>query len=227
MNTSHQPRGRFEDRLLVSLKQVVSERAAELPATPETTETAGATSARRRPRLAIAAGVAACGAAGAVALPMALGGSSAAFAVEPQQDGTVRVEISDLRDAGELEAALGEHGINAVIDYLPEGKMCKQPRFPGTGPDMGGPMALRVEGNSAVFTLRPADFRGDRALVLSTMGSRDVTGIQLATATTPVPPCEPVDMDEALPPVPPAGDGVSNDADVSSGGERGLDTRTG
>ncbi|GAB3476395.1 hypothetical protein [Amycolatopsis cihanbeyliensis] len=221
MNTSHQPRDRFEDRLLVSLKQVVAERAAEVP------EAAGAAPARRGPRVAIASGVAACGAAGAVVLPLALGGGSAAFAVEKEQDGTVRVEINDLRDAEELEAELGEHGINAVIDYLPEGKMCRQPRFPDTGPDMGGATALRVEGNSAVFTLRPADFRGDRALVLSTAGNRDVTGIQLATATVPVPPCEPVDRDEVLPPAPAGEGGVSHGGDVSSDSERRLGSGTG
>ncbi|APU12909.1 MULTISPECIES: hypothetical protein [Actinoalloteichus] len=120
---------RFEERLLVELKQVVSEQAGRQPVTA-VTPAAGFAARVRRPRLAAAAGLTAVGTTGAVALMLTVGGASAAaFSVEEQDDGMVRIEISDLRDGDELESALAEAGIPATVDYLPDGMMCRQPRF--------------------------------------------------------------------------------------------------
>ncbi|ASO18447.1 hypothetical protein FHR81_002854 [Actinoalloteichus hoggarensis] len=128
MSSDRNGTGRFQERLLVELKQVVSEQAARQPALAAAS-TGGLAARLGRPRLA-AAGLTAVGTTGAVALMLTVGGAgAAAFAVDEQDDGMVRIEISDLRDADGLEGALAEAGIPATVDYLPEGMMCRQPRF--------------------------------------------------------------------------------------------------
>jgi hypothetical protein len=91
----------FEERLLVELRQEVSARPA--PARP------------RRGRL-IAVGATAL-AAIAAAIAVALGGGSAAYAVEPGANGQVTVKIHDLTDAAGLQAKLREAGVPAVVNY--------------------------------------------------------------------------------------------------------------
>ncbi|AOS61667.1 hypothetical protein [Actinoalloteichus hymeniacidonis] len=122
---------RFEDRLLVELKEVIAENSSQLQPTPQPARRS------RGPRLVAAAGLTALGTTGVVALM--LGTSTAAFSVEKQNDGLVRIEISDLRDAEELEDALAEAGIPALVDYLPEGQFCRQPRFLDQQPAAPGP----------------------------------------------------------------------------------------
>ncbi|GAA4015828.1 hypothetical protein GCM10022247_43480 [Allokutzneria multivorans] len=173
---------RFEDRLLTELKQVVAEREPVRPAA--------------RWRLALAAtGLA------AVAVPLLFTGGGAAFALEKQQDGTVRVEIKQLSDAAGLERKLAELGIKAKVDYLPAGKTCRAPRFTpmrdkpvsSAGALSTGLSSSEAAGTAAVFTFDPADFTGDRAVVIETSGEGDVSGLVVTFAEGAVGACVPVD----------------------------------
>jgi hypothetical protein len=110
------------------------------------------TSTRRRrgPRLVLGAATAL--AAIAVALIVSAGGddSSRAFAVEPREGGGVTIKIYSLEDASGLEAALEDAGIEAQVNWLAAGKVCREPHYtpstvhlPGGGTigsmSMGGP----------------------------------------------------------------------------------------
>jgi hypothetical protein len=83
---------------------------------------------RRGPRLALGAAVAAV--AVAVALIVSAGGDNppAAFAVESQPGGGVRIKVYSLEDASGLEKALREAGIRAQVNWLPAGMTC-EPHF--------------------------------------------------------------------------------------------------
>jgi len=105
---------RFEDRLLVQLRNVVA-------ANPDPASAPTAARARRliRPRLAMAGGGLA--AATAVVAIVASSGSNpaAAYAVDSGPNGTVSVTINSLRDANGLQSALRAKGIPADVDYAP------------------------------------------------------------------------------------------------------------
>lgn len=122
---------RFEDKLLVELRQVVAERpapAAIRSATP------------RRTRFAMAgAGVAAATAAVAI-VATSSDVTPAAYAVEPHSDGSITVEIHSLKDAAGLQSKLRAAGLPAVVDYDPSGAAgCAGP----------GPRSVRAGGGEA------------------------------------------------------------------------------
>src|SRR3712207_2642954 len=110
MNTNQ--RERFEDRLLVELQEIVAERAAAAPSgAPDTVaDTATDRAGRWKPRLVLTAVAASLAVVGAVVVPSFVGGDSA-YAVEPQQDGTIHVEIKQVSDAEGLQRRLTELGI--------------------------------------------------------------------------------------------------------------------
>ncbi len=210
MNTRQHPTDRFEERLLTTLKQVVAERNA-LDSTPAGAEVAGrARWPRRKPHLAMTAAAAAValGLTAVVVLPLGPG-NGAAYAVTSLGDGKVRVEINHLSDADGLERNLEEAGIPAEVDYLPGGMYCREPRFtpvPGDSREMIG-----FEGEpdgSLAFTVDPADFQGDRTLVIVTSGPQEGpptpgTEVMAIAAEGEVAPCEPVESPSSTPPHPP------------------------
>ncbi|OLF18517.1 hypothetical protein [Actinophytocola xanthii] len=212
MNTDQ--RERFEDRLLVALREIVAERAAAAPAEVEQPRAVPVRPVRWRPRLALAVGATALGAAAAVVLPSVLGGDSA-YAVARQEDGTIRVEIRQVSDAQGLERRLAELGIPAEVDYLPDGQVCRQPRYAeaaagamaggsgggGPGGDSGGEGDHRADysGGSASFTLRPADFASGETLVIATAGRQSLSAIEVAVVEGPVLPCVPVSAEDQRP----------------------------
>jgi hypothetical protein len=202
MNTNQ--RERFEDRLLVALQEIVAERAA---AGPSGTDTVAVRPGRRKPRLALAMVAASLAVAGALVVPLFVGGDSA-YAVEPQQDGTIHVEIKQVSDAEGLERKLTELGIPAKVDYLPDGKVCRQPRYESvetrtsvvSGGGGGGTAQQEAgSGSSASFTLRPADFTAGKTLVIATAGRRSLSSIEVAVVQGPVLPCVPVDASDQPP----------------------------
>jgi hypothetical protein len=97
----------------------------------------------------------------AVALIVSAGGddSSKAFAVEPREGGGVTIKVYSLEDASGLEEVLAEAGIRSQVDWLPAGKVCREPHYkpstvhlPGGGTvgsmimaGPGGPMTIAVE----------------------------------------------------------------------------------
>jgi hypothetical protein len=203
----------FEERLLAELRAVVEERAA-MPAEGgvernrrhATGSLHGRAPGGRRlaPRLVFGgAGVAAV-AAGVLAVSSGTGDTSSAFAVEPQADGMVRVEISSLSDAQGLEKALGEAGVKADVSYLAAGMTCREPRFTPKG---GGPERSKMTGgikqapDGTVFTInRDAVDAGETLLVTASPGPEgigDVVGLQVARGAVSA--CDPVPGGE-LPP---------------------------
>ncbi|MFI6506033.1 hypothetical protein ACIBCT_00370 [Streptosporangium sp. NPDC050855] len=82
--------------------------------------------ALRRP--AFLAPVLAAAVALAVAVPVLVSGGAPAYAVARNPDGTISVRINEIRDAKKLEADLNALGFKAVVDYVPQGKQCEDPR---------------------------------------------------------------------------------------------------
>lgn len=96
---------------------------------------------RRRRGLRLVLGAAAALAVAGIVLVFNSGGDSTsrAFAVEPQEGGGVTIKIYSLEDASGLEAALGEAGIKAQVNWLPAGKVCREPHYtPSTAHLPGG-----------------------------------------------------------------------------------------
>ncbi len=151
MSQEQKPNPDFEQRLLARLKAVVAERGAAAAATEAAEAQVASPSWRRHgPRLALGAATAI--AAVAVALIVSAGGDNppAAFAVEPQKGGGVTIKVYSLEDASGLEGALAEAGISSQVNWLPAGKICREPHYtpsqvhlPGGGTiggmTMGGP----------------------------------------------------------------------------------------
>lgn len=113
--------------------------------------------ARHRRGLRLALGAALALAAVTVALIVSAGGDNppAAFAVEPQPGGGVRIEVYSLEDAAGLERALEDAGIRAQVNWLPPGTTCRDmhltpsmAKLPGGGSFGGftvaGPGALTI-----------------------------------------------------------------------------------
>jgi len=191
----------FEERLLVELRQMVTSRPVER--------------GRRRPgRLALAGGLAAVLAAAAAAGVFLLtAGTQAAYAVTKNADGSVTVEIDSLTDAAGLQAKLQAAGVNAVVEYLPAGKMCKQPWFTPLGADAAGATHGSAVGKTAdgatSFTIS-GDLPSDATLVVTTQtGPGNEQALGLGWARGSVPPCEVVDAPAGSGPLggPPAGQG--------------------
>jgi hypothetical protein len=151
VSQEQKPNPDFEQRLLARLKAVVAERGAAAAATEAAEAQVASPSWRRHgPRLALGAATAV--AAVAVALIVSAGGDNppAAFAVEPQKGGGVRIKVYSLKDAAGLERALEEAGIKSQVTWLPARMSCREPhytpsivRLPGGGTlgsmTMGGP----------------------------------------------------------------------------------------
>jgi hypothetical protein len=199
----------FEDQLLDELRAVVAARPApELVAPPR---------ARRAPvgRLALAGTALAATAAGVF---VAAGGDPAtpAYAVDRRSDGSVTVEIKSLRDAAGLQEKLRAAGINAVVEYTPFGKTCREPR--GRPATAGGrhSMGMRTgEGGATTFTIPRGDVGAGQTLVITASTGASASSVGTAIVEGPVAPCELVDA-PALP-APGAG-GAESGPSFSTGG---------
>jgi hypothetical protein len=110
----------------------------------------------RGPRLALGAALAV--AAIVTALLVSAGGDNppAAFAVEPQEGGGVRIKVYSLEDAAGLERALAQAGIRSQVTWLPAGMACLEPHYrpsmvhlPGGG-TLGG---MTMEGPGEPMTI--------------------------------------------------------------------------
>jgi hypothetical protein len=222
----------FEERLLTELRAVVEERAAmpEAPGVERSSRYARASlhgnGRRLAPRLALgAAGVAAV-AAGVLVVSSGTGDTSSAFAVEPQGDGTVRVEISSLSDAAGLEKALDEAGVKADVNYLAAGMTCKEPRWtpePGVPHKREVAVGIKETPDGATFSInRDAVGAGETLLVTASpataAGMGNLVGVQVAEGAVST--CDPVEAQagelppgaetnsQGLPPLPAMPDGA-------------------
>ncbi|HKZ13343.1 MAG TPA: hypothetical protein VJL81_05815 [Solirubrobacterales bacterium] len=226
----------FEERLLAELRAVVEERAAHAGAgagvernrryaTVSLHSRLAAGGGRRlAPRLVFGGAAVAAVAAAVLAVSSGTDDTSSAFAVEPQGDGEVRVEISSLSDAEGLEKALGEAGIKADVNYLAAGMACREPRFtPNSGG--GGPerskssSSVRQTDSGVVFTItRSGIDPGDTLLVTASPGPEgigDMLSVQIAEGAVSA--CVPV----AAPELPPGA--VTQSSGPQNGGpQKGL-----
>ncbi len=152
----------------------------------------------RSPRLVLAGGLAAVLAAAASAGVFFLSaGTQAAYAVTKNADGTVTVEIDSLSDAAGLQAKLQATGVNAVVQYLPAGKACKQPWFTpagvGAAGETHGSEVQRTSDGTTRFTIS-GNLPSSTTLVVTTQtGPGNERALGIAWAHGDVPPCEVVD----------------------------------
>jgi hypothetical protein len=174
----------FEERLLHELQTlVVTERTGHRRRAPL---------AQRR-RLVLAGGAIALLAAAATAGVVLSTGTQAAYAVTENADGTVTVEIDSLSDAAGLEAKLQSAGVDAVVQYLPAGTMCRQPWFTPLGHPAGGTTQSGVEHleNGGVRFTLSADIPAEATVVIQTQtGPGRETALGIAYAQGAVPPCQ-------------------------------------
>jgi hypothetical protein len=184
----------FEDRLLLELRSLVP---------PPSAGRGQQRPPWRRPRFVFAGGLTAVLATATTAGVVLLSaGTQAAYAVTKNADGTVTVEIDSLSDAAGLQAKLRAVGVNAVVQYLPEGKACRQPWFTPLGRPVSGGSTGGVSTRSGVaqpgsgdvtFTIS-ADIPSDATVVISTQtgpGREQALGVGYAKGD--VPPCDVVD----------------------------------
>jgi hypothetical protein len=189
------PGDNFEERLLTRLKAEVTKRGA--------TEEALAGGAiitpgwrQRAPRLAL--GAVAVVATVTAALAFSAGGDNtpAAFAVEPQSEGEISVEIRSLEDAKGLEEALGEAGVPASVDYLAAGMTCKEPRFKSVPWPDGDRVIVSGPGSGEgpfVFSIsRDAVGPGQTLVITASPSPVVLLGAQVKIAEGTVASCEPV-----------------------------------
>lgn len=214
----------FEENLLQELRAIVAEQ--RLPA--------AAPAIRRRdprPRL-LGAGAATLAAAAGATLILAIGGGDPvepAFAVERNSDDTVSVTVNSLQDADGLERALKAEGISAVVDYVPAGKTCKEPRGkPPAARDGGGKTTIagrQSADGSSTLTLSRNIVGAGNTLVLMSSAEKGQVRLGTAIVSGPVAPCELIDAPEpsSVPATPHGSDsGPTTSRGVS--GEKSLHT---
>jgi hypothetical protein len=158
----------YEQRLLTELRGVVAEQAATAPAAVR------ARTSRPRRRLVIGFGAAAALAvAGAVGAPVLLGaGDRPAYAAEREPDGSIRILIREYTDAKGLQARLRQLGVAAVVDHVPYGKHCREPRATYV-PDDKMPSELLThlppeDGEERYLKLRPELIGAGQTFVFTT-----------------------------------------------------------
>ncbi|MEU0028979.1 hypothetical protein [Streptomyces sp. NPDC006335] len=188
----------FEDRLLAELRREIDLRAAD-----PTTDAAPTSVWRRRlpaltaPRLGLVT-LACAAVAGAWVLMPGSPAESPAYAVVSHPDGSLTVTMNDIGLGGTLPDGLverlKENGVHVVVDNVPNGYECTEPRGKGV-PSSSDPS----EDPSWVFDLR----RGD-SLVLEKLGQRQPDGsFQRVTGYVfvrgEVAPCHPIPAPEPGP----------------------------
>ncbi|MDX6256235.1 MAG: hypothetical protein QOJ11_2569 [Frankiales bacterium] len=211
MNTTED---RFEERLLFALRTVVDANPTPVHSLRPSPRS------MRRPVLV---GGAVAGAAVTASSLLIAGGSSAAYAVDAHSDGSVTVTIESFRDAAGLQSKLGAAGIKAVVDYLPAGKACKQPRYQpaSAGAQQSSLKVDTVKGGGATFTIGNGQIPAGDTLVIETSGGQDYSSIGLGVATGAVAPCQAVDSPV---PVPPTGGDSGPGLTTGSGPNQGTTT---
>ncbi|MFG3439700.1 hypothetical protein ACGF0J_20850 [Nonomuraea sp. NPDC047897] len=155
---------------------------------------------RRRLRLGLAATGLALSA--SIILPLTTGTEDpahAAYLLTRNPSGTITITINQFTDARSLEQDLRRLGIAAVVDYVPEGKRCHEPR----ARYLGASVNRVVQGNGgASFTLHPETIKAGQTLVATATfndptdaGSGSAIGFELAEGS--VAPCTQIDSDQA------------------------------
>ncbi|GAA3032422.1 hypothetical protein [Streptosporangium longisporum] len=133
----------FEERLLAALRTEMATRAARGPA-PVPGRFSGHRLAWAGAGLAVAA---------AVAVPLAIGSQTPAYALTRNADGSISLTIHEFRDPEQVERDLADLGVRADITYLPLGRRCGNVRASFVEGDDVGVSAERLESTDpAVLT---------------------------------------------------------------------------
>ncbi|WP_149824614.1 hypothetical protein [Streptomyces tailanensis] len=171
----------FEERLLAELKREVVLRAAEAPA-PRRVVTS------RRVGLALAA----CGAAAAVVVALPGSGTTPAYAVEKNADGTVTLTLNDLNisraEQRNLVRALEKAGVHTQVTELPGTTRCAEPRGEQTGPHIITFNGPEKEGQVRAHPWSQTLHRGDTVTIDNPAGNLSWYGFYRGKAG----PCEPM-----------------------------------
>ncbi|WP_157420235.1 hypothetical protein [Actinomadura kijaniata] len=203
----------FEDRLLSALKDEITTRKAEDQMTTVTPV--------RRTRRIVGLSAAVAGVAAAATAVVALTGvtGSTAYAVSKGSDGTVDVQINSFVDPDGLESELAEAGIKSVVDYLPAGQTCKQPRGENGAADGKFAAGVSKAGGGIAFKIKKGHVPAGSTLVLAITKSEDgesaapsTTSLQIVKGT--VTPCQPT----SAPAIPPADNGTGGTTDKQDNG---------
>ncbi|MGK5550022.1 hypothetical protein ACSNOI_00265 [Actinomadura kijaniata] len=175
----------------------------------------------RRTRRIVGLSAAAAGVATAATAVVMLTGvtGSPAYAVSKGSDGTVDVRINSFVDPDGLESELAEAGIKSVVDYLPAGQTCKQPRGENGAADGKFAAGVGKAGDGIAFKIKKGRVPAGSTLVLAVTKSGDgdsaapsTTSLQIVKGT--VAPCEPT----SAPAIPPADNGTGGTTDKRDNG---------
>lgn len=122
--------------------------------------------------------------------------SEPAYAVERLPDGTIKIRINEYRDPKGLQRRLERLGVKAVIDYLPFGTTCREPRadFEPDNSDLFAWSDLEPGAKSAPLLLRADRIKPGQTLVfvawLEEWGAEHASVSIGLLANGPVKPCE-------------------------------------
>ncbi|MCG5212079.1 hypothetical protein [Streptosporangium sp. KLBMP 9127] len=138
----------------------------------------------------------------AIILPLTTGTEDpahAAYLLTKNPGGTITITINQFTDAKKLEQDLRQLGVAAVVDYVPEGKRCQEPRARYLGTLVNRVVQADA---GASFTLHPEMIETGQTLVATATfndptdaGSGSAIGFELAEGT--VAPCTQLDSDQA------------------------------
>lgn len=204
----------FEERLLSALKDDLATRTDPVVATPV-----------RRPRrrlVGLTAAVAGVAAAATVAVTVTGVFGAPAYAVTASADGGVAVRINAFRDPEGLASELAKAGVQAVVDYLPYGQTCKEPR--GQHGDAGGRFAATIgrDGDGISFRITKGQVPAGQTLVLAVTLDRSGADAPPFSTSLQVVKGAVADCEATAMPEPPAG-GTGDKKDDGPG----FDSRTG
>ncbi|MEU8250761.1 hypothetical protein [Nonomuraea sp. NPDC048916] len=140
----------------------------------------------------------------AVAVPLLFGGAPA-YAVTDNPDGTIQVQINEVRNPEALEVTLREHGANVVVDYVPQGKKCgPEPRSERFLSKEEAPLTVfpPPEPGEPGFTIDPSVIKEGQTgvlefTVIEVEGAGTVAGVWARVADGPVADCELFDTTDA------------------------------
>ncbi|WP_344876208.1 hypothetical protein [Nonomuraea antimicrobica] len=188
-----EPGGRGGEPSGAGARALLAEITAQDPA-PTATTVPGPRRRYTRGRLAFGMATAVALAAGIVAVPIVLqDGVPSSYAVN-LDDGMVTIQIRDFDDAEGLEKRLRELNVPAMVDHVPEGMMCREPRGKLVENIPRGLYSVpeNIPGESEGWQMRinTTLFGPDQTFVWSISGKNGTTTTYLMEG--PIAPCEPV-----------------------------------